>query len=252
MPYADREVGNAYRRAYRKKHLEKFRQIEANSKKKNQWKYRERGRKYAAAWRKANPEKYKATVRRRAIKTRKPPKKPRIKIGDKFGFLIILEKLKNTGGHDRYTCLCICGKETNTWGSSLIRNNTKSCGCKNDKTHLKNALRIEAIKRRRRSGVDDNFILTPVNRIERMKFKKTIREKIIKRDGRKCRLCLSQKNGLYVHHIKPWCNHKELRFEHDNLITLCKTCHHLAHDGNTLKEPNQEMARKLTEILRAP
>ena len=80
MPYADREVGNAYRRAYRKKHLEKFRQIEANSKKKNQWKYRERGRKYAAAWRKANPEKYKATVRRRAIKTRKPPKKPRIKI----------------------------------------------------------------------------------------------------------------------------------------------------------------------------
>ncbi len=34
---------------------------------------------------------------------------------------------------------------------------------------------------------------------------------------------------LYVHHIKSYKGHKELRLDIDNGITLCKNCHKVAH-----------------------
>lgn len=48
--------------------------------------------------------------------------------------------------------------------------------------------------------------------------------KIKDRDGNKCTKCGTQ-NGLHAHHIIPWKEKEELRFDVNNGITLCRSCH---------------------------
>lgn len=50
------------------------------------------------------------------------------------------------------------------------------------------------------------------------------RKEIIERDGHKCTRCGSTKT-LHAHHIVPWKDSIELRFEPSNVITLCDICH---------------------------
>jgi 5-methylcytosine-specific restriction endonuclease McrA len=45
-----------------------------------------------------------------------------------------------------------------------------------------------------------------------------------KRDNFKCKFCKKEKN-LHAHHIIPWKENEELRFDLDNGITLCCPCH---------------------------
>jgi hypothetical protein len=47
-------------------------------------------------------------------------------IGERFGSLIVVEKLENR----RVRCLCDCGKETIVFDGNLSRGNTTSCGCR--------------------------------------------------------------------------------------------------------------------------
>lgn len=51
------------------------------------------------------------------------------------------------------------------------------------------------------------------------------------RDGCNCRKCGKAKWGinLHLHHIKPWATYPDLRFDPDNIITLCRDCHIEAH-----------------------
>lgn len=55
---------------------------------------------------------------------------------------------------------------------------------------------------------------------------KRARHNVLKRDGKICQMpsCGSKKR-LHVHHIQPWSKASTLRFEEDNMITLCKKCH---------------------------
>lgn len=50
------------------------------------------------------------------------------------------------------------------------------------------------------------------------------RKEIIERDGHKCTRCGSTET-LHTHHIVPWKESIELRFEPSNVITLCDVCH---------------------------
>jgi 5-methylcytosine-specific restriction endonuclease McrA len=52
------------------------------------------------------------------------------------------------------------------------------------------------------------------------------RKRILKRDGRKCRMpgCKC-KTRLQVHHIRKWASAHALRYELSNGITLCYNCH---------------------------
>ena len=56
------------------------------------------------------------------------------------------------------------------------------------------------------------------------------RAAVFKRDSYTCRDCCSTKN-IQAHHIKSWKNNKELRYDIDNGITLCRACHLKAHGG---------------------
>lgn len=66
------------------------------------------------------------------------------------------------------------------------------------------------------------------------------RERILRRDGRRCRACGAVKSVLQVAHIKPALGFvKDLEsleglersYSHPNLVTLCEACHTSQHKG---------------------
>lgn len=50
------------------------------------------------------------------------------------------------------------------------------------------------------------------------------RTQILERDGYKCTRC-GNTQTLHAHHIVPWKESEELRYEPSNVITLCDICH---------------------------
>lgn len=57
-------------------------------------------------------------------------------------------------------------------------------------------------------------------------------KQIYERDGYTCQRCGAPKTarrGLHAHHLAPWADAPALRFDHANLITLCRTCHEWVH-----------------------
>jgi 5-methylcytosine-specific restriction endonuclease McrA len=70
------------------------------------------------------------------------------------------------------------------------------------------------------------------------------RKNVLKRDKRKCQMpgC-SSKSKLHVHHIKPWSKASSLRYDENNCITLCKTCH------ESIKDKEHHYESMFIEIL---
>jgi hypothetical protein len=59
---------------------------------------------------------------------------------------------------------------------------------------------------------------------------------VIKRDGHQCRQC-GALDGLVAHHIVPWSDSVELRFDINNGLTLCHGCHNRHHrNGKGVKQ----------------
>ena len=54
------------------------------------------------------------------------------------------------------------------------------------------------------------------------------KETVLERDDFTCQRCGS-KNNLVVHHIRHFADNVELRFEVENGVTLCQTCHKEEH-----------------------
>lgn len=55
-----------------------------------------------------------------------------------------------------------------------------------------------------------------------------LRRKIRLRDRGICQRC-GGNESTHMHHIQPWSTNEELRFDIDNIITLCRECHHDVH-----------------------
>jgi 5-methylcytosine-specific restriction endonuclease McrA len=58
---------------------------------------------------------------------------------------------------------------------------------------------------------------------------KTWRDSIFHRDNYRCVMCESQGNKLVAHHVLNWSNNEMFRFNVDNGITLCESCHYFTH-----------------------
>ena len=61
-------------------------------------------------------------------------------------------------------------------------------------------------------------------------FWKELAKQILARDHYRCTRCGTRNttgNRLEVHHVKPWSAYPELRFESNNLQTLCHDCHRM-------------------------
>lgn len=63
---------------------------------------------------------------------------------------------------------------------------------------------------------------------------------IYRRDGFCCVRCRAPKSGpksLHAHHIKPWAGNPDLRFNENNVVTLCRRCHDWVHSNrNSARE----------------
>ena len=60
------------------------------------------------------------------------------------------------------------------------------------------------------------------------------RKRIFRRDGRRCQMpSCSSRRRLQAHHIQTWAHAPQLRYDEDNGITLCSTCHQTVnrHEG---------------------
>jgi len=55
------------------------------------------------------------------------------------------------------------------------------------------------------------------------------RKMIYKRDGYRCVICGKTGGKLNAHHIRSWKDFPELRFDIDNGITMCQSCHELVY-----------------------
>lgn len=74
---------------------------------------------------------------------------------------------------------------------------------------------------------------------ERPKVQNTIQYKnwrmqVFERDGFSCIICGQVGGELNAHHIKPWKDNIDLRFDINNGITLCEDCHKKIHSDKGL------------------
>lgn len=91
------------------------------------------------------------------------------------------------------------------------------------------------------------------------------KEKVHKRDDYKCVKCKSDKY-LHAHHIKSWKENESYRFDVDNGLTLCASCH-MSHEGqlrtpwnkgtkglqvawNKGVSPPEEVKKKISDTLK--
>lgn len=86
------------------------------------------------------------------------------------------------------------------------------------------------------TGKKSNFWkggITPINKTERARFKRTMQSQVFKRDNYKCVFC--GKGGiLQVDHIQPWAEYVEGRFDMNNCRTLCEKCHYKITFGKAM------------------
>lgn len=100
-----------------------------------------------------------------------------------------------------------------------------------------------------REIVNKNII--DVIRKKRSKYWPKVRKRFLLNNNR-C-ACCGRKNGLEVHHIKPFHLNPELELDYNNLITLCgKSCHlligHLRNwkaYNDTVKEDSNNIINKI-------
>jgi len=63
-----------------------------------------------------------------------------------------------------------------------------------------------------------------------MRAKQDFRKRVLKRSNSQCQLCGKNRGKLTIHHIEPLEYCKELKYEVNNAIVLCDTCHQLIHN----------------------
>lgn len=56
------------------------------------------------------------------------------------------------------------------------------------------------------------------------------RMNVFRRDRFTCQDCGCVGKNLVAHHVKEWSDYPELRFDVDNGLTLCRSCHAKVHD----------------------
>ena len=80
--------------------------------------------------------------------------------------------------------------------------------------------------------------ISSLNKLERDRFQREVQKTVFERDNYKCQLC--RKEGyLHVEHIKEWSKFPKLRFNLNNLRTLCRECHYFVTFGKQISQNNR-------------
>jgi hypothetical protein len=144
-------------------------------------------------------------------------------LGHIFGKLRVLRygegKYSRKCNFSTFVCRCKCGNEVEVVVSNLKRGNTTSCGCY--RSEIKSG----------KNSIFYNSKLTDDERIVKRNVPEYVewRKAVYERDNYTCKACSKVGGHLVAHHIVPYSTNKKLRFNVDNGITLCKTCHKEFH-----------------------
>ena len=143
-------------------------------------------------------------------------------INKKFGRLTVLSRTAlRYGGSERkpfWLCLCDCGKTKIVSYHNLISGNNRSCGC----------LQFEIAYQGIHFG---NSKTRKLDKLRNTKKYKNWRLSVIKRDNSTCQICNNyfETEKLRAHHLLSFSKYNDLRYNKNNGITLCKTCHNKFH-----------------------
>ena len=61
-----------------------------------------------------------------------------------------------------------------------------------------------------------------------------LKKRLSSEQGWKCKLCGCRCDKLEMHHVLPWARFPEMRWQPDNIVMLCPSCHREIH-GNPWK-----------------
>lgn len=146
---------------------------------------------------------------------------------------------------------CECGVQKTISGSSLLSGESRSCGCLQREGVSKRAKSTRGklhsmYGRVREKNPNWNPNITDDERINRRStnMERQWRKSVFERDKYTCRACGQVGGNLNAHHLFGYVTYPTLRFEIDNGITLCKSCHETFHKwagwGNKGKCTRQE------------
>ncbi len=147
-------------------------------------------------------------------------------LGKKFGRLLAISNKGYRKGILQILCRCDCGKETIVRASSLKNGNTKSCGCLAIDVNKARCGPLSSTYNHNLSDEQREFLDKQRHSGKTKSFRKAVKES----DGNACVICDSEKQ-LVVHHLNGFKNNIDLRYDVDNGVTLCWTCHHSFHQN---------------------
>lgn len=192
--------------------------------------------------------------------------------GQRFGRWFVIEKTEVKNGKVYWLCKCDCGNTKTVCAYSLTSGKSQSCGCLHHEMISEQAkqqwqdeefYRIHSEKAKRQwqdeefrsshTGVNSptyNPNLTDEQRKEN-ESRSNDREwvacatRVKKRDNNTCQCCgHEQEKGMIAHHKNGWDNFEEQRYDDNNVVTLCESCHkefhHIYGYGNNTKEQYEE------------
>ena len=175
--------------------------------------------------------------------------------GKRFGRLKVIREFGKRKEYGRlWQCKCDCGNITNVSARDLVGERVRSCGCKQIE-HVT----LLGLSNAGSNNPAYNHELTDEQR-ETSRFQRTshqakqLRGDTLKRDNYKCLVC-DGNSKLVAHHLESFADNKDLRFELDNMATMCETCHIDFHKqygfGNNTREQFEEYYNKHTKITLA-
>lgn len=159
-------------------------------------------------------------------------------LGQTFGRLTVVKKSERGGRY--WDCVCICGETLTTLSGSLKTGATSSCGCLRSEVAATNLIRhIEDY--RESLGFCPTTPMCSDRKLQRAASTVQARG-IYSRDNYACVWCSATGIPLNAHHIETWAACPEKRFDETNLVTLCRPCHLIVHNGDYATIPDAYMS----------
>ena len=168
----------------------------------------------------------------------------------RFGRLIAVDPYCARGKQykSQWICICDCGNETVVYARNLVGGLTTSCGCL-----VKEIQHGRMYKLTGREHPRWNPSISDGRRVEErfaIEYRQW-RTSVFERDLYTCRKCCNDTGcRLNAHHLDGYAENTDRRFDIDNGITLCVSCHKEFHkrygNGGNTQAQYEEWCRLLT------
>lgn len=154
------------------------------------------------------------------------PRKYQDLTGMKFGELTVVsfndeETKKHSGSFTYWNCICSCGKECISYSASLKDGRKVTCGDR-------------SIHRLGKNNSNWKGGVAPIRLSQRTsKEYNSWRDSVYAKDWYTCQCCGEHKNiEKNAHHLLNFSEYEDLRYDVNNGITLCKSCHYSTEAGS--------------------